>query len=85
MLNRTARAAASLLIVVLAVFCALAIRYWVPWPVWIRDAGAVAFPVLVLGLWFAPARWRRARRGVAAAMLAIVLTAYWTKSPAPHD
>ncbi len=85
MLNRAARVAASLLIVVLAVFCGLAIRYWIPWPAWLRDVGALLFPVAVLGLWFAPGRLRRARRGMGAVLLAVLLGAYWTKAPVAQN
>ena len=84
-MNRAARVAASLLIVVLAVFCGLAIRYWIPWPAWLRDVGALLFPVAVLGLWFAPGRLRRARRGMGAVLLAVLLGAYWTKAPVAQN
>jgi hypothetical protein len=84
-LRRIALYGANVLVFVLAVFCALAIRYWVPWPEWVRDVGALTFPVLILGLWFAPLQWLRLRRGVAALLLIGVLCAYWSKSPAPQD
>ena len=63
-MRRIALYGANVLVFVLAVFCALAIRYWVPWPEWVRDVGALTFPVLILGLWFAPLQWLRLWIGV---------------------
>ncbi|WP_293824696.1 DUF4105 domain-containing protein [uncultured Brevundimonas sp.] len=84
-MRRIALYGVNVLVVILAIFCALAIRYWVPWPGWVRAVGALGFPLMILGLWFAPIERMRLRRGVAILVLVGVLTAYWSKSPAPQD
>jgi hypothetical protein len=48
------RAALNSTIVLLALYFGLAIFYWLGWPIWLRQVGAVLFPVAIGLLWFFP-------------------------------
>lgn len=77
-------------VAVVSLFCALAIHYWVSWPLGARVVGAWLFPAVVLGLWFIPGPRRggaglAVRRGAALALIAGLLTAYALKTPVERD
>lgn len=84
-LRRTLAVGASVMVVAFGVYLGLAIHYWIPWPLPVRQAGSVLFPLLVWGLWFVPGRWRGARRGLAAAALALLMAAFVAKVPIEQD
>jgi hypothetical protein len=75
----------TVVVVILTLWSALAIHYWVPWPVWVRNVGPIIWGVLILGLWFAPSATRRIRRTVASVLLLALIAAYVVKTPAPQD
>jgi hypothetical protein len=84
-LRRGAAIALAIAVVLLSLYFALAIHYWLPWPAPVRTSGAIAFPLAVLALWFLPGRRRTARRIAAAAALIAIGTAYATKLPPEQD
>lgn len=69
------------IVVCISCYLGLAIRYWIPYPAGLRNAGAIGFPAAMLALWFIPGRWLGIRRIVVAASLAAVIAAYVAKEP----
>ncbi|MFG1479980.1 DUF4105 domain-containing protein [Xanthobacter sp. V4C-4] len=84
-LRRTLGAAASVLVVAFGFYLGLAIHYWIPWPVPLRQAGSFLFPLLVWALWFAPGPWRAVRKGAAIGAIAVLFAAFLLKEPAEQD
>lgn len=81
----SASALLGILVVLLSLYLALAIHYWLPWSPLIRNWGALAFPVVALGLWFIPGRLKVPRRVAVVAAFAALMTAYVTKRPVEQD
>lgn len=84
-LKRSAGFLLGTVAILLSLYLALAIHYWLPWPAFVRNWGALAFPAVMLGLWFIPGRARIPRRLVVAATFAALMTAYVTKRPVEQD
>ncbi|MGI6246688.1 MAG: DUF4105 domain-containing protein [Pseudochelatococcus sp.] len=84
-LARISAALAGVMVVVLSLYGALAIHYWISWPDRVRETGAWAFPVVVLCLWFVPGKWLWPRRGVALALVGALFAAYVAKEPIERD
>ena len=84
-LHRVLAGLVTIAVVILTLWSALAIHYWVPWPAGVRNVAPVAWAVLVLGLWFAPFAAKRTRRAVAGVLLVTLIAAYAVKTPAAQD
>lgn len=84
-LQRSLLVVAGVLIVGFSCYLGLAIHYWIPWPVPLRQAGSILFPLLVCGLWFVPGPWRALRRGAALCAVVALFTAFLLKEPAEQD
>lgn len=84
-MRRGAGVALDVAVVLLSLYFALAIHYWLPWPAAVRTFGAPAFAAATLALWFRPGRRRTARRLLAACALLAIGTAYAAKLPPEQD
>ncbi|MEP3275638.1 MAG: hypothetical protein ABJO38_04485, partial [Stappiaceae bacterium] len=58
-----------------------AIHYWLGWPGWVRDFGAVFFVGVCLFYWFIPWQHQRIRRLICLSFLAVLFIAYFAKTP----
>ena len=80
---------AGLLLLLLALWMAAGIYFWLGWPEAFRTALAIITIPFLLILWFlprsvaTPPRW--IRRGVVLVLIAVFFTAYFSKSPYPRD
>lgn len=84
-LRRGAGIALGIAVLLLSAFFAGAIHYWLPWPAFVRDWGAIAFVLILPALWFIPGLWLKARRGLVVVIFAGIGTAYFTKLPVEQD
>ena len=79
------RALIFILLFLIAGYLALAVRYWLGWPDWLRTYGSWALVPLVMILWYLPVGRRWIPRTLVVAGLAGLTLLYATKSPYPQD
>ena len=75
----------SVMVVLVTLWGALAIHYWVPYPAGVRNVGPLVWVVIVCGLWFAPVAGLRVRRSLAALLIVSLAGAYVVRTPAKQD
>nr|WP_319385476.1 DUF4105 domain-containing protein [uncultured Roseibium sp.] len=84
LLRAVMRIGAGVLVLLIAVFMALASYYWLGWPDWLRLTLAVAIMPVLAVLWFFPGDGRWMRRGAALALIAVFFAAYSQKEVLPR-
>ncbi|WP_434053985.1 MAG: DUF4105 domain-containing protein [Roseibium sp.] len=79
LLLATMRIGAGVLVLLIAIFMALASYYWLGWPDWLRLTLAVVIIPVLAGLWFLPGDRLWTRRAAVLFSIAVFFTAYSQK------